>query len=59
MARVKIVKPDAVDDPKSISDADTDGRRTIGRSDKGIVRRIHIVSDFTSYNRLNLACGCL
>jgi len=29
--------------------------RTVGLSDKGIVQLIHLVSDFASYNRLNLA----
>lgn len=42
-------------DPKSISDDDTDELRSIGLGDKGIVQLIHVVSDFSSYNRLNLA----
>ena len=42
-------------DPKSVSDEDTDGLRSVGLSDKGIVQLIHVVSDFCSYNRLNLA----
>lgn len=42
-------------DPKSVSDNDIDGLREIGLSDKGIVQLIHLVSDFSSYNRLNLA----
>ncbi|MES9830038.1 MAG: hypothetical protein ABW201_17395 [Candidatus Thiodiazotropha sp.] len=45
----------ANNDPKSISDDDLDGLRDIGLSDKGIVQLIHLVSDFSSYNRLNLA----
>ena len=45
----------ANDDPKSISDRDTDGLRAIGLSDKGIVQLVHVASDFASYNRLNLA----
>ena len=45
----------ANNDPKSISDEDTEGLRTIGLSDKGIVQLVHVVSDFASYNRLNLA----
>ena len=45
----------ANNDPKSISDADTDGLRAIGLSDKGIVQLVHVVSDYASYNRLNLA----
>lgn len=42
-------------DARSITDADVDGLRTAGLSDKGIVQLIHLVSDFASYNRLNLA----
>lgn len=42
-------------DARSITDADVDGLRTVGLSDKGIVQLIHLVSDFASYNRLNLA----
>ncbi len=42
-------------DAKSITDEDTDGLRAAGLSDKGIVQLIHLVSDFSSYNRLNLA----
>jgi len=42
-------------DPKSITDEDTDSLRAIGLTDKGIVQVIHLVSDFASYNRLNLA----
>jgi uncharacterized peroxidase-related enzyme len=42
-------------DPKSISDKDIDDLRAIGLSDKGIVQLVHLVSDFSSYNRLNLA----
>ena len=45
----------ANNDPKSVSDEDTDGLRAIGLSDKGIVQLVHLVSDFSSYNRLNLA----
>ncbi|MCU7944849.1 MAG: carboxymuconolactone decarboxylase family protein [Candidatus Thiodiazotropha sp. (ex Cardiolucina cf. quadrata)] len=45
----------ANNDPKSVSDDDLDGLRDIGLSDKGIVQLIHLVSDFSSYNRLNLA----
>lgn len=43
------------DDPKSVTDADIDQLRTVGLTDKGIVQLIHLVSDFASYNRLNLA----
>ena len=42
-------------DPKSLSDEDIEGLRECGLSDKGIVQLIHLVSDFASYNRLNLA----
>lgn len=42
-------------DARAITDADVDGLRTMGLSDKGIVQLIHLVSDFASYNRLNLA----
>ncbi len=45
----------ANNDPKSISDEDTNGLREIGLGDKGIVQLVHLVSDFASYNRLNLA----
>ncbi|MDA0824587.1 MAG: carboxymuconolactone decarboxylase family protein [Proteobacteria bacterium] len=42
-------------DAKGINDADVDGLRTIGLSDKGIVQLVHVVSDFSAYNRLNIA----
>ena len=42
-------------DPAGITDADVDGLRAAGLTDKGIVQLTHIVSDFASYNRLNLA----
>ena len=42
-------------DPAGTSDADVDALRAIGLTDKGIVQLTHIVSDFASYNRLNLA----
>lgn len=42
-------------DAKAVTDADVDTLRTIGLSDKGIVQLVHLVSDFASYNRLNLA----
>lgn len=45
----------ANNDPKSVSDEDVEGLRSIGLSDKGIVQLVHLVSDFASYNRLNLA----
>jgi len=45
----------ANNDPQSISDKDVDDLRDIGLGDKGIVQLVHLVSDFSSYNRLNLA----
>jgi len=42
-------------DAKGITDSDTDGLRTVGLTDKGIVQLVHLVSDFAAYNRLNLA----
>jgi uncharacterized peroxidase-related enzyme len=42
-------------DARSITDADVESLRTAGLTDKGIVQLIHLVSDFASYNRLNLA----
>jgi uncharacterized peroxidase-related enzyme len=42
-------------DAKSITDADTDGLRAVGLTDKGIVQLVHLVSDFGAYNRLNIA----
>ena len=43
------------DDPKSISDQDIQTLKEQGFSDKGLVQLVHLVSDFTSYNKLNLA----
>lgn len=40
---------------KAINDADVEELRALGLSDKGVVQLIHLVSDFSSYNRLNLA----
>ena len=42
-------------EPSNITDADIDALRQAGLSDKGIVQITHLVSDFGSYNRLNLA----
>lgn len=42
-------------DPAGVSDADVDALRSHGLTDKGIVQLTHVVSDFASYNRLNLA----
>ena len=42
-------------DPKAVTDDDVAALRAIGLTDKGIVQLVHLVSDFASYNRLNLA----
>lgn len=42
-------------DAAGITDEDIEALRRIGLTDKGIVQLTHIVSDFASYNRLNLA----
>lgn len=42
-------------DAKGIIDADVAGLKELGLSDKGVVQLVHLVSDFGSYNRLNLA----
>lgn len=42
-------------DPKSIEDNDIQALHSAGLGDKGVVQLIHVVSDFGSYNRLNLA----
>ena len=41
--------------PKDVTDEDVAQLREVGRTDKGVVQLIHLVSDFASYNRLNLA----
>ena len=38
-----------------MTDALVDSLRSHGLSDKGIVQLTHVVSDFASYNTLNLA----
>jgi uncharacterized peroxidase-related enzyme len=43
----------ANDDPQAVTDAEVQGLREIGLTDKGIVQLVHVVSDFASYNRLN------
>jgi uncharacterized peroxidase-related enzyme len=40
---------------QAITDADIASLRRVGLTDKGIVQLCHLVSDFASYNRLNLA----
>ena len=42
-------------EPASVTDALVDSLRSQGLSDKGIVQLTHVVSDFASYNTLNLA----
>ena len=42
-------------DAAGITDQDVETLREVGLSDKGIVQLVHVVSDFASYNRLNLA----
>jgi uncharacterized peroxidase-related enzyme len=42
-------------DARSIADGDIASLRHVGLTDKGIVQLCHLVSDFASYNRLNLA----
>lgn len=42
-------------DPTAIGDPDIAQLRQNGLTDKGIVQLVHLVSDFASYNRLNLA----
>ncbi|MEM6999236.1 MAG: carboxymuconolactone decarboxylase family protein [Pseudomonadota bacterium] len=42
-------------DPAGVSDAQVDALRAAGLSDKGLVQLTHVVSDFRSYNTLNLA----
>ena len=42
-------------DPAAVTDAQVDSLRDHGFTDKGIVKITHVVSDFSSYNTLNLA----
>jgi uncharacterized peroxidase-related enzyme len=42
-------------EPAAVTDALVDALRSQGLSDKGIVQLTHVVSDFASYNTLNLA----
>jgi uncharacterized peroxidase-related enzyme len=42
-------------DAAGITDEDVDDLRAAGLTDRGIVQITHLVSDFASYNRLNLA----
>ena len=41
--------------PQDVTDADIAYLHEIGLTDAGVVQLIHLVSDFASYNRLNLA----
>ena len=43
------------DDPAAVSDAQVESLRKQGFTDKGVVQITHVVSDFASYNTLNLA----
>ncbi len=57
-ARLKTILAFALkanNDPKLVSDQDMQDLRATGLTDKGIVQLVHLVSDFSSYNRLNLA----
>jgi len=42
-------------DPQAITEQDVAKLRLLGLTDKGVVQLVHLVSDFASYNRLNLA----
>ena len=42
-------------DPGAVTDAQVEALRHHGLTDKGIVQLTHVVSDFSSYNTLNLA----
>ena len=42
-------------DPAAVTDQEIARLRQVGLTDKGIVQLCHLVSDFASYNRLNLA----
>ena len=42
-------------DASGVSDEDISRLRKVGLTDKGLVQLCHLVSDFASYNRLNLA----
>jgi len=42
-------------DAAAVTDGDVDALRAVRLGDKGIVQLTHLVSDFASYNRLNLA----
>jgi uncharacterized peroxidase-related enzyme len=42
-------------DPAGVEDEEVQALRDHGLTDKGIVQLTHVVSDFASYNRLNLA----
>ncbi|MEO1730144.1 MAG: carboxymuconolactone decarboxylase family protein, partial [Pseudomonadota bacterium] len=42
-------------DAANVTDEEVEALRDIGLTDKGIVQLVHLVSDFGSYNRLNLS----
>jgi len=57
-ARTKVIVDFAIkvnNNASATTDSDIDQLRDVGLTDKGIVQLIHLVSDFASYNRLNLA----
>ncbi len=57
-ARLRVILDIALkvnDDPRAVTDGDVKRLREIGLSDKGVLQLVHLVSDFASYNRLNLA----
>ncbi|MEM1154933.1 MAG: carboxymuconolactone decarboxylase family protein [Pseudomonadota bacterium] len=43
------------DDPKSVTDEEVNALREVGYTDRGILQMVHLVSDFASYNKLNLS----
>ena len=43
------------EDPGNVTDEDINALRDAGFGEKGIIQITHLVSDFSSYNTLNLA----
>ncbi|MEM8562574.1 MAG: carboxymuconolactone decarboxylase family protein [Pseudomonadota bacterium] len=43
------------DEPKSVTDEEVNALREAGYTDRGILQIVHLVSDFGSYNKLNLS----
>ncbi|MEQ8803527.1 MAG: carboxymuconolactone decarboxylase family protein, partial [Haliea sp.] len=57
-AELKVVLDFALkvnDEPRAIDQSDIDALKGTGLTDKGVLQLVHLVSDFASYNRLNLA----